>query len=103
MIFNGSVSGSGFTHVPGGADGTSTWTNTSAYSYHWYGKDKVSSELVYEAGIAMHHRYCCDAVMVAMAHESLLLVCVHIAIVVDEDLAKLGGSAMMTEGLSCQV
>jgi endoglycosylceramidase len=31
MVFNGTVTGSGFTQVPGGA----AWMNTSAYSYHW--------------------------------------------------------------------
>ena len=32
MIFNGSITGSGFTHVPGGPD----YRNRSAYTFHYY-------------------------------------------------------------------
>jgi endoglycosylceramidase len=45
MVFNGTDTGSGFTRVPGGPE----YMNTSAYSYHWYGKEKLQSELVYKA------------------------------------------------------
>ena len=32
MIFDGKIVGSGFSHVPGGAE----WANVSAFSYHYY-------------------------------------------------------------------
>lgn len=83
MIFDseGAV-GSGFSHVPGG----SSYANRSAFSYHYYCNTFVPS---YASKPTLRKVVCDDTVaplvLKAVQHET----------------ARLGGSAMMTEGLAC--
>mmetsp|Transcript_43362 Transcript_43362/g.68652 ORF Transcript_43362/g.68652 Transcript_43362/m.68652 type:complete len:503 (-) Transcript_43362:210-1718(-) len=82
MIFEGKIVGSGFQHVPGGPE----WVNKSALSFHYYcatfvpsfGKEPFLRKVV------------CDDVTKPLVFKAI-----------DEDLKRLGGSAMMTEGLAC--
>ena len=79
MVFDGQIAGSGFTHVPGG----DTYQNRSAFSFHYYCKSfvpdmenhPIETELVCDDTIA-----------------PLIMRAVH------EDVERLGGAAMMTEG-----
>jgi endoglycosylceramidase len=74
MIFNGSISGSGFTHVPGG----SKYVSKSVFSFHyycwWYGND------------GEFNRHTCDEMFGPKVFDQ-----------VAEDVRVLGGAAMLTE------
>ena len=76
MLFSGKIAGSGFTEVPGGP----AYRNRSAFSFHYYCKTFS------QAG----HGPLCDDVTGPLVMAA-----------VKKDLALIGGSAMMTEGLSC--
>lgn len=79
MIFNGTVSGSGFTHVPGGSE----YADKSVFSFHyycwWWTEDNNLT------------RQTCDRMFGEKVFDQ-----------VQEDIRILGGAAMMTEwGLGC--
>jgi endoglycosylceramidase len=79
MIFNGTVSGSGFTHVPGGAE----YANKSVFSFHYY--------CWWFSDTGEHVKQTCDRMFGPKIFAQ-----------VQEDVRILGGSAMMTEwGLGC--
>jgi len=82
MVFNGKIVGSGFDHVPGG----DIYRNRSAFSFHYYCATFVPN-YNHEPKI---RKLICDDVVGPLVFES-----------VKKDLLKFGGSAMMTEGLSC--
>jgi endoglycosylceramidase len=81
MIFNGTVSGSGFTHVPGGHE----HADKSVFSFHyycwWFSPDQPDQMV----------KQTCDRMFGPKVFDQ-----------VKEDVRILGGSAMMTEwGLGC--
>lgn len=79
MIFNGTVSGSGFTHVPGGAE----YAEKSVFSFHYY--------CWWYSETGEYVKQTCDRMFGPKVFEQ-----------VREDVRILGGSAMMTEwGLGC--
>mmetsp|Transcript_21345 Transcript_21345/g.51747 ORF Transcript_21345/g.51747 Transcript_21345/m.51747 type:complete len:483 (-) Transcript_21345:156-1604(-) len=82
MLFNGKIAGSGFSHVPGGPE----YQNRSAFSYHYYCDSFVPG---YETDPSMRSLLC-DHITGPLVFEA-----------VKQDLAHLGGAAMMTEGLAC--
>jgi endoglycosylceramidase len=90
MIFNGTVSGSGFDHVPGGSE----YVNKSVFSFHYYcWWFTTSSEENFPAGVGEYTsvKQTCDQMFGPKVFEQ-----------VHEDIRRLGGSAMMTEwGLGC--
>lgn len=82
MVLNGNITGSGFSHVPGGVE----YQNRSAFSYHYYCASFVPSwttEPVWTRAI-------CDDVVGNMVFES-----------VDKDVDRTGGASMMTEFGDC--
>lgn len=79
MLEDGNVSGSGFTHVPGGEQ----YSNVSAYAYHYYCNSFAAQSSGRPAGL-------CDAALAPSVFRA-----------VEEDMARLGGSSMMTEGMAC--
>eukprot|EP01043_Picozoa_sp_COSAG02_P061466 COSAG02_NODE_8270_length_2636_cov_1.588490_4_plen_225_part_00 len=82
MIFDGNVSGSGFEHVPGGDD----WKNASAYAYHYY----CMSWLPGWETHPVQRKLLCDAAIAPSVFRA-----------VGKDIDRIGGAAMMTEGLAC--
>eukprot|EP00039_Didymoeca_costata_P020949 m.342931 g.342931 ORF g.342931 m.342931 type:complete len:496 (+) comp22037_c0_seq1:78-1565(+) len=82
MIFDGKIVGSGFEHVPGG----DSYMNLSTFSYHYY----CASFVPDWQGKPFWRRAVCDDTIGPLVFEA-----------VKGDLKKFGGSAMMTEGLSC--
>ena len=82
MIFNGSITGTGLDHVPGGR----AYRNVSALSFHYYCDSFVSDY----AGHPVLRRLLCDATVGPLVMRA-----------VQQDLQRLGGSAMMTEGMAC--
>eukprot|EP00729_Bicosta_minor_P008698 gene8698-2097_t len=81
MIFDGNVSGSGFEHVPGGHANA----GRAAFSFHYYCGTRSSHEFV-----PRWRKTICDATMAPLVFAA-----------VEHDLERLGGSAMMTEGMAC--
>jgi len=82
MFLNGKVVGSGYHRVPGGDE----YQNRSAMSYHYYCASLVP-------GYADHpewRRAICDHVLAPSVMHS-----------VKKDLQRVGGAAVMTEGLAC--
>jgi endoglycosylceramidase len=79
MLEDGNISGSGFTHVPGGAQ----YSNVSAYAYHYYCNS-------FDAPSSGNPRGLCDAALAPSVFRA-----------VKADVARLGGASMMTEGLAC--
>eukprot|EP00051_Salpingoeca_urceolata_P029767 m.7315 g.7315 ORF g.7315 m.7315 type:complete len:503 (+) comp2893_c0_seq2:2-1510(+) len=78
MIFNGSIAGSGFDHVPGG----DAWRNASVFSYHYYCfffSNDGKGETILQRGL-------CDGVL-----GELVFYASH------KDADRLGGAAMLTE------
>lgn len=82
MIFDGGVAGSGFEHTPGGAQ----HANTSAFSYHYYCNSFVPS---YDEKPLLT-KIVCDSIMKQLVWRA-----------VEEETARLGGAALMTEGMAC--
>lgn len=82
MIFDGNVSGSGFEHVPGGYE----WKNASAYAYHYY----CMSWLPGWENEPVRRKLLCDAAIAPSVFRA-----------VGDDIDRIGGAAMMTEGLAC--
>jgi len=81
MLFEGRMSGSGFDHVPGGP----AYRNRSAFSFHYYCDSFVPGN-----GHKPNERHAvCDHVTGPLVMRA-----------VKEDLSKLGGAVMMTEGLT---
>lgn len=83
MIFDeeaGGVIGSGFEHVPGGAQ----FANRSVFSFHYYCKSFAPS------GKPRMQKILCDDAIAPLIFAA-----------VAQETARLGGAAMMTEGLSC--
>ena len=82
MIGAGNVTGSGFQHVPGG----DRWKNASAYAYHYY----CMSWLPGWESQPVQRKILCDAAIAPAVFSS-----------VGEDIRRLGGAQMMTEGMAC--
>ncbi len=82
MIFDGDLSGSGFEHVPGG----DVWKNASAYAYHYY----CMSWLPGWETQPVQRKLLCDAAIAPSVFRA-----------VGKDIDRIGGAAMMTEGLAC--
>eukprot|EP01045_Picozoa_sp_COSAG04_P014281 COSAG04_NODE_1059_length_8523_cov_2.419853_2_plen_475_part_00 len=82
MIGSGKVSGSGFEHVPGGE----RWKNASAYAYHYY----CMSWLPGWETQPVYRKLLCDAGIAPQVFKA-----------VGEDIRRIGGAQMMTEGLAC--
>ena len=82
MIGSGNVSGSGFEHVPGGE----RWKNASAYAYHYY----CMSWLPGWETQPVYRKLLCDAGIAPQVFKA-----------VGEDIRRIGGAQMMTEGLAC--
>jgi endoglycosylceramidase len=82
MVRNGTVDGSGFQHVPGG----NAYRNRSAYSYHYY----CHSFLPDFNGHPAMQKHVCDKGLAPLIYEA-----------VQEDVNRLGGAAMQTEGMQC--
>ena len=82
MIGAGKVSGSGFEHVPGGE----RWKNASAYAYHYY----CMSWLPGWETQPVYRKLLCDAGIAPQVFKA-----------VGEDIRRIGGAQMMTEGLAC--
>jgi endoglycosylceramidase len=79
MIFNGTVSGSGFDHVPGGSE----YSNKSVFSFHYY--------CWWYTSTGEYTKVTCDQHFGPKVFKQ-----------VHEDIRRLGGSTMMTEwGLGC--
>lgn len=83
MFLNGKVVGSGFDQVPGG----DAFQNRSAFSYHYY----CASLNPNYGDHPLWTRALCDSFLAP-----------HVFNSVQKDLAKVGGAAMMTEGLACE-
>jgi endoglycosylceramidase len=81
MIFNGNLTGTGFTHVPGGAQ----WANASVFSWHyycWWYDPATATDFTRET---------CDQMFGPKVFDQ-----------VSRDIHKLGGSTMLTEwGQGC--
>lgn len=86
MVLNGEIVGSGFDHVPGGAKDSELYTNTSAFSFHYYCNTFVPNY----ADKPVASRVVCDSIVGPSVFEAVL-----------KDVAQFGGSQLMTEGLSC--
>ncbi|GMH59992.1 hypothetical protein TL16_g02943 [Triparma laevis f. inornata] len=82
MIFDGDIAGSGYDQVPGGEE----FKDRSVFSYHYYCSTFSPS---YNTKPFMQ-RVVCDKTVGPLVFKA-----------VEEDLAKFGGSAMMTEGMAC--
>ena len=82
MIGSGNISGSGFEHVPGGE----RWKNASAYAYHYY----CMSWLPGWETQPVYRKLLCDAGIAPQVFKA-----------VGEDIRRIGGAQMMTEGLAC--
>ena len=82
MIGAGKVTGSGFEHVPGG----DAWKNASAYAYHYY----CMSWLPGWETQPIQRKLLCDAAIAPAVFEA-----------VGEDIRRIGGAQMMTEGMAC--
>ena len=82
MVLDGKATGSGYDHVPGGP----AFANRSVMSYHYYCS-------TFDPGYDTHpimRKAVCDDTVGPLVFKA-----------VDEDLAKVGGAQMMTEGLAC--
>ena len=82
MVLDGKATGSGYDHVPGGP----AFANRSAMSYHYYCS-------TFDPGWQDHplmRRAICDATVGPLVFKA-----------VGEDLDKVGGAQMMTEGMAC--
>merc|ERR1740121_2198017 len=75
--------GAGFEHVPGGEQ----YRNRSAYSYHYYCHSFVPSYKYHP----MLQRLVCDKTLARLVWRS-----------VTGNVKRLGGAAMMTEGMQCR-
>jgi endoglycosylceramidase len=83
MIFDGkSFIGSGFDHVPGG----SAYANRSAFSFHYYCDSFVPSY----GDKPILRKVVCDDTVAPLVFSA-----------VARETARLGGAAMMTEGMAC--
>ena len=82
MIFDGKYTGTGFDHVPGG----DIYANRSALSFHYYCNSFVPN---YGAKPTMT-KVVCDDIVKKLVFSSI-----------PKELAKIGGSAVMTEGMAC--
>jgi endoglycosylceramidase len=83
MIFDGAdFIGSGFEHVPGGP----AYANRSAFSYHYYCDSFVPAY----SGRPLLRKAVCDHTVAPLVFSA-----------VAKETARLGGAAMMTEGLAC--
>mmetsp|Transcript_7252 Transcript_7252/g.20469 ORF Transcript_7252/g.20469 Transcript_7252/m.20469 type:complete len:497 (+) Transcript_7252:110-1600(+) len=82
MIFDGSVFGSGFRHVPGG----DVYRNRSAFSYHYYCHSFLSS---YDEHPLLQ-TIVCDVTVASLVWRA-----------VEHLVQRIGGAAMMTEGMQC--
>jgi endoglycosylceramidase len=83
MVFDGAGLGSGFEHVPGGEQ----YRNRSAYSYHYYCASFLPSYNYHP----MLQRLVCDKTLARLVWRS-----------VTGNVKRLGGAAMMTEGMQCR-
>lgn len=81
MIFSNNIAGSGFEHVPGG----DAYRNRSAYSYHYY----CHSFLAHYNDHPLQ-RIVCDDTLAPLVYRA-----------VHDDVKRLGGAAMQTEGMQC--
>ena len=81
MIFDGKYTGTGFDHVPGGDE----YANRSALSFHYYCNTFVPS---YGEKPTMT-KIVCDDIVKNLVFSSIT-----------KELSKIGGSALMTEGIS---
>lgn len=82
MIFDNKAVGSGYTHVPGGAQ----YSDRSAFSFHYY----CSSFVPGWENKPVVRREVCDAAVAPQVMRA-----------VADDVKQLGGAMMMTEGLAC--
>jgi len=82
MFFSNGVAGSGFEHVPGGE----VYRNRSAYSFHYYCHDFVP----HYNDHPLLTRVVCDKTLAPLVYRA-----------VHEDVQRLGGAAMQTEGMQC--
>lgn len=82
MITDNQIVGSGFDHVPGGTE----YADRSAFSYHYYCDSFVPSY----ADKPVLTKVVCDEAIAPLVWRA-----------VQEETARLGGGAMMTEGMAC--